>query len=200
MVEPLNKNNSADALPEPVAEEKQRSREVHDLISEACARAGGLIPFSEFMRLALYAPELGYYSGGLHKFGKAGDFITAPEISPLFSRCLARQTADVLVTLSQPDVLEFGAGSGVMAADILLELERLDALPASYLILELAAELRQRQRETIERIAPNLLSRVRWLDSLPESFSGVVVANEVLDAMPVECFRINEGRVESLGR
>ena len=198
MVEPLNKNNSADALPEPVAEEKQRSREVHDLISEACARAGGLIPFSEFMRLALYAPELGYYSGGLHKFGKAGDFITAPEISPLFSRCLARQTADVLVTLSQPDVLEFGAGSGVMAADILLELERLDALPASYLILELAAELRQRQREIIDRIAPNLLSRVRWLDSLPESFSGVVVANEVLDAMPVECFRINEGRVEAL--
>ena len=198
MVEPLNKNNSADRLPEPVAEEKQRSREVHDLISEACARAGGLIPFSEFMRLALYAPELGYYSGGLQKFGEAGDFITAPEISPLFSRCLARQAADVLVTLPQPDVLEFGAGSGVMAADMLLELERLDALPASYLILELAAELRQRQRETIERIAPNLLSRVRWLDSLPESFSGVVVANEVLDAMPVECFRINEGRVESL--
>jgi len=150
------------------------------------------------MRLALYAPELGYYSGGLQKFGETGDFITAPEVSPLFSRCLARQAADVLVTLSQPDVLEFGAGSGVMAADMLLELERLDALPVSYLILELAAELRQRQRETIERIAPNLLSRVRWLDSLPHSFSGVVVANEVLDAMPVECFRINEGRVESL--
>jgi SAM-dependent MidA family methyltransferase len=198
MVEPLNKNNSADRLPEPAAEEKQRSREVHDLISEACARVGGLIPFSEFMRIALYAPELGYYSGGLQKFGEAGDFITAPEISPLFSRCLARQAADVLVTLPQPDVLEFGAGTGVMAADMLHELERLDALPASYLILELAAELRQRQRETIERIAPNLLSRVRWLDSLPESFSGVVVANEVLDAMPVECFRINEGRVESL--
>jgi SAM-dependent MidA family methyltransferase len=194
----LNKNRSADTLPEPVAAEKQRSREVHELISEACARAGGLIPFSEFMRLALYAPELGYYSGGLQKFGEAGDFITAPEISPLFSRCLARQAADVLVTLPQPDVLEFGAGSGVMAAEMLLELELLDALPASYLILELTAELRQRQRETIERIAPRLLSRVRWLDSMPHNFSGVVVANEVLDAMPVECFRINEGHVESL--
>ena len=113
MVEPLNKNRSADALPEPGAEEKKRSREVHELISEACARAGGLIPFSEFMHLALYAPDLGYYSGGLQKFGEAGDFITAPEISPLFSRCLARQASDVLLTLPQPDVLEFGAGSGV---------------------------------------------------------------------------------------
>jgi len=174
------------------------SNRLMDVINVECSKSSNGIPFSEYMRLALYAPELGYYSGGLQKFGETGDFITAPEVSPLFSRCLARQAADVLVTLSQPDVLEFGAGSGVMAADMLLELERLDALPVSYLILELAAELRQRQRETIERIAPNLLSRVRWLDSLPHSFSGVVVANEVLDAMPVECFRINEGRVESL--
>jgi len=174
------------------------SNRLMDVINVECSKSSNGIPFSEYMRLALYAPELGYYSGGMQKFGETGDFITAPEVSPLFSRCLARQAADVLVTLSQPDVLEFGAGSGVMAADMLLELERLDALPVSYLILELAAELRQRQRETIERIAPNLLSRVRWLDSLPHSFSGVVVANEVLDAMPVECFRINEGRVESL--
>ena len=186
------------ALPEPGAAEKQRSRELCDVIAAACARGGGLIPFSEFMRLALYAPGLGYYSGGLQKFGEAGDFTTAPEVSPLFARCLARQAADELVTLEQPVVLEFGAGSGVMAADMLLELERLEALPAQYLILELAAELRQRQRETIERIAPDLLPRVRWLDTLPERFSGVVVANEVLDAMPVECFRIDAGRVEAL--
>jgi SAM-dependent MidA family methyltransferase len=198
MVEPLNKISPADTLPEPGAAERERSRELCALIAETCAQSGGLIAFNEFMRLALYAPGLGYYSGGLQKFGEAGDFITAPEVSPLFARCLARQAVDVLVTQPQPIVLEFGAGSGVMAADMLLELERLDALPTSYLILELAAELRQRQRETIQRIAPRLLPRVRWLDSLPASFSGVIVANEVLDAMPVECFRINEGRVESL--
>lgn len=198
MVEPLSKNTSVNTLPEPGAAEKQRSRELCELIAAACARSGGLIPFSEFMSLALYAPGPGYYSGGLQKFGAGGDFITAPEVSPLFARCLARQAADVLTTLLQPQVLEFGAGSGVMAADMLLELERLEALPDSYLILELSAELSQRQRETIERIAPHLLPRVHWLDSLPDSFSGVVVANEVLDAMPVECFRIHGGRVESL--
>lgn len=152
------------------------------------------------MQQALYAPGLGYYSGGLQKFGAAGDFITAPEVSPLFSQCIAKQASGVLKYFETPKLLEFGAGSGVMAADLLLELERLGALPEQYLIMELSAELKQRQQETISNKAAHFLERVVWLEALPEeSFDGVVVANEVLDAMPVECFRISGSDVEVLG-
>lgn len=151
------------------------------------------------MQLALYAPELGYYSGGLQKFGEGGDFITAPEVSSLFSQCIARQLQQVLNVIEAPDVLEFGAGSGVMAADVLIELERLNALPEHYYIIELSAELRERQKQTITERAAHLLASVQWLDTLPEAaFQGVIVANEVLDAMPVECFRIREGAAEQL--
>ena len=151
------------------------------------------------MQLALYAPGLGYYNSGSRKFGEQGDFITAPEVSSLFSRCVARQLEQVLSVIEKPDVLEFGAGSGVMAADVLIELDRLGALPEHYFIIELSAELRERQQQTIKESAAHLLERVQWLDALPETrFQGVIVANEVLDAMPVECFRIREGTVEQL--
>lgn len=146
--------------------------------------AGGWISFASFMELALYAPGKGYYAGGARKFGAAGDFVTAPELGPLFAQTLATQVAQVLAH-SAPHIIEVGAGSGVLAADLLLELERRDALPASYRILDLSGELRARQQESIGKQAPHLLSRVDWLDRLPTHFDGLVLANELLDAMPI---------------
>ncbi|CAC9452598.1 SAM-dependent methyltransferase, MidA [uncultured Gammaproteobacteria bacterium] len=142
------------------------------------------IGFDEFMNLALYYPTKGYYSGGRQKFGEQGDFITAPETSDLFGFCLARQCAQVLD--GEDDVLEFGAGSGILAAQILFELGRLGKLPKTYYILELSAELQQRQKDTLNKTLPELMDRVVWLNTLPEHFSGVAIANEVLDAMPAK--------------
>ncbi|MDH5389301.1 MAG: SAM-dependent methyltransferase [Gammaproteobacteria bacterium] len=199
MNEPHHMKPAADVLPEPDEAAKVWSQALCMQIEEQCNRNKGVIPFSEFMQMALYAPGFGYYSGGLQKFGAEGDFITAPEVSPMFSQCLAIQAADVLAAMVQPTVLEFGAGSGVMAADILLELEQLECLPEQYLILELSADLKQRQKNTIKDKAAHLLDRVVWVDALPtEKFNGVVLANEVLDAMPIEGFRISGDEVLSL--
>ncbi|MEF3193384.1 MAG: SAM-dependent methyltransferase [Halothiobacillaceae bacterium] len=148
------------------------------------------------MREALYAPGLGYYAAGLPKFGAAGDFVTAPEVSPLFGRTLARQVAEVLERLGAGDVLEFGAGSGRLAVELLLELERLGRLPARYRILDVSASLRAVQRERILACAPHLLERVEWIGAWPEDFIGVIVGNEVLDALPVRILEIGgEGPV-----
>jgi SAM-dependent MidA family methyltransferase len=136
------------------------------------------------MELALYAPGLGYYTAGAHKFGEAGDFITAPELSPLFGRTLARQAAEIMAS-SAPHILELGAGSGRLATDMLAELESLGSLPDSYAILEVSADLRARQQALLRERLPHLMARVHWLDELPERFSGAVIANEVLDALPV---------------
>jgi SAM-dependent MidA family methyltransferase len=177
-------------LPAPSAEQAACSEQLAGLVREAIDAAGGAIPFSQFMELCLYTPGLGYYSGGQRKFGTGGDFVTAPEISPLFGRCLARPCEDVLETLGGGDILEFGAGSGQLAADLLGELQDKDCLPERYLILERSAELRQRQQQTLHRQLPQLGERVSWIDTLPEpGFRGVVLANEVLDAMAVERFR-----------
>ncbi|PIZ04326.1 MAG: SAM-dependent methyltransferase [Gammaproteobacteria bacterium CG_4_10_14_0_8_um_filter_38_16] len=158
----------------------------------------GKITFARYMALALYAPQLGYYRNGLKKFGKGGDFVTAPEISPLFSYCIANQCAQVLEETGG-DIIEFGAGTGVMAADILLALEKKKQLPDHYYILELSAALQSQQRETIQEKAPSCLDRVVWLSKLPEKdFQGVVLANEVLDAMPVNLFTVNQG-IKSCG-
>jgi SAM-dependent MidA family methyltransferase len=168
-------------------------------ICETIATAGGHIGFDRFMELALYAPGLGYYSSGHHKFGEGGDFVTAPELSTLFSRCLARQCAEVLAAIPAGDILEFGAGSGIMAATILRELAALNCLPRRYAILELSSELRARQQQTIAQHAPELLARVEWLDALPEpGFCGVILANEVLDAMPVQRFCIRHDEPHEL--
>jgi len=173
-------------------------------IKTACDQADGWIRFSEFMNIALYQPGLGYYSGGLQKFGEKGDFITAPEVSPLFGQCLAGQIAEVFQNMRATSdeklfVIEFGAGSGVLAVDILLRLEQLNELPEKYLILELSAELQGRQKKTIEKKAAHLCERVQWLQQLPDDIpNAVVIANEVLDAMPVECFRINAKKTETL--
>jgi SAM-dependent MidA family methyltransferase len=203
MVEPLIKSDNQ-ALAEPDAEAKRRSQLLLRCIKKECDRAGGRIRFSEFMNIVLYQPGLGYYSGGLQKFGDKGDFITAPEVSPLFAQCLAGQVAEVFQNIRKVSdekqfVIEFGAGSGVLAADVLLQLEKLDALPEKYLILELTAELQGRQKETVRQRASHLYDRVHWLGQLPDDVSNaVVIANEVLDAMPVECFRVNGNKTEAL--
>jgi SAM-dependent MidA family methyltransferase len=152
--------------------------------------AGGSIPFARYMELCLYAPGLGYYSAGQRKFGAGGDFVTAPEISPLFGRCLANTCRAVLESLRGGDILEFGAGSGQLAIDLLGELQRSGCLPGRYLILERSAELRQRQHQALQQQLPRLLDRVLWIDALPDAgFRGVMLANEVLDAMAVERFQ-----------
>ena len=175
------------SLPIPNEAALQHSHAVQELIRTEIAAVGGWIPFARYMELALYAPGMGYYSGGAAKFGGTGDFVTAPEISPLFGKTVARQAAQVLDLMGDKsgDILEFGAGTGMLALDMLLELEKLEHLPERYLILEVSAELRQRQRELFEKHAPHLSARIDWLDHLPARFNGLVLANEVLDAMPV---------------
>ncbi len=172
------------SLPQPSAEALVQSARLLELIEAEIVAAGGWIPFSRYMELALYAPGLGYYSGGARKFGPGGDFITAPELTPLFGQALAAQVEQVM-RASAPAVIEVGAGTGLLAADLLLELERRGCVPESYGILEVSGELRARQFDTLAEKAPHLAARVRWLDALPERFAGAVVANEVLDVMPV---------------
>ncbi len=157
---------------------------LEEIIKNTIIQNDAPIGFDEFMDLALYYPALGYYRSGSEKFGEKGDFITAPETSDLFGFCLARQAAQVIN--GNNDILEFGAGSGVLAAQVLFELGRLECLPNKYYILELSAELQQRQRKTITKALPELIDRVVWLNELPKDFSGVVIANEVLDAMPAK--------------
>ena len=151
------------------------------------------------MHEVLYAPGLGYYSAGAVKFGAAGDFVTAPELSPLFSRCVANQCAQVLLATGGDTIVEAGAGSGAMAAEILAMLTTLDVLPARYQIVEPSADLRERQRRTIEARAPAALALVEWSDAPPESVAGLVVGNEVLDALPCERFAVTDNGVDQLG-
>ncbi len=187
-------------LPEPSEIEKQHSEKLAGVIAQRITDSNGWISFEEYMQLALYAPGLGYYSAGQQKFGEQGDFITSPEVSPLFARSLARPVAALIGKIDNCHLIEFGAGSGKLAADLLLSLQDLKQLPASYLIIELSAELQQRQRETLQHMAPDLLQYVQWLDELPSSeINAVVVANEVIDAMPVQRFCACEGGLEELG-
>jgi len=174
----------AATLPTPSPEAAQHSSRLVEFIQQDIAAQGGWISFARYMELALYAPGLGYYTAGAHKFGAAGDFVTAPELSPLFGRTVARQVAEILAH-SSPHILELGAGSGKLATDMLAELEQLGSLPDSYAILEVSADLRARQQALMRERLPHLLNRVHWLDALPERFSGAIVANEVLDALPV---------------
>ncbi len=148
----------------------------------------GALPFDRYMELALYAPGIGYYSGGAPKFGAGGDFVTAPELTPLFGGCVARYCATAL--RPGDELIEFGAGSGRLAVDLLRALDELGVTEIRYTIIELSAELRARQRDTLRREAQDLLPRVSWRDAPPRHHDGVIVANEVLDAMPVSRFRI----------
>ena len=184
--------NYPKSLPEPSSDALAHSQKLVGKIRNEIDANSGSISFRRYMEMALYEPALGYYVSGLHKIGSQGDFVTAPEISPLFSLCLAEQCKEILSTLKddtpEVDILELGAGSGAMAATILKELERQNSLPESYYILDLSPDLKQRQKETIDKHVPHLLERVKWISKLPENFIGVILGNEVLDAMPVDIF------------
>ncbi len=175
-------------LPPLSPDEQHHSSAVEQRLREEITSAGGWLSFERFMELALYAPGLGYYSAGSSKLGASGDFVTAPEVSDLFSRCVARQCAEVLSVVGG-GILELGAGTGRMAADVLLALEALGVLPDRYAILEVSADLAERQRALLDRLPAHLRERVVWLDRLPERpLHGVVLANEVLDALPCQRF------------
>ncbi len=188
-----------DPLPQPDAVAQAHSQALSATIMEAIEQAGGWISFADYMNRALYTPGLGYYSGGARKFGGAGDFVTAPEMTPLFGQTLARTVAPILAA-SAPIVTEAGAGTGKLAGDLLLALETLGQLPERYDILELSAELAERQRAHLEATVPHLMDRIHWLRQLPESFAGVLVGNEVLDAMPVELVRWQRGATPEVVR
>ena len=187
-------------MPALSAEEEAHSRAITALIRDRVRAAGGWMPFEQFMELALYAPGLGYYSAGSVKLGPGGDFVTAPEVSDLFSRCVARQCAQVLARQTGGEILELGAGTGRMAAVILQSLAASGRLPARYAILEVSADLAERQRERLGTLPREIRERVVWLDRLPERpISGVILANEVLDALPCRRFTLQGGAAREVG-
>jgi SAM-dependent MidA family methyltransferase len=180
--------------------EAAHSAAVREHIVRRIRANGDCIDFETFMELALYAPGLGYYSAGSTKIGAAGDFTTAPEVSELFGRCVARQCAQILNHTPGGSILEVGAGTGSMAATVLRELAARDALPSHYDILEVSADLAERQRQRLRTLPDPLRSRLRWLQQLPSSpLRGVILANEVLDALPCQRFVMREAAVEALG-
>lgn len=188
------------ALPLPDVEARAVSARLLELLRRRIAAADGCLRFDVFMDAALYEPGLGYYSNGLTPFGAGGDFITAPESGSLFARSLARSLASVLRQLSAGRVLELGAGSGALAVDLLRELHSLEALPERYWILERSAAMRAVQQQRIARQLPHLAARVEWLEAPPQSpFAGVVLGNEVADALPVKRFCWRRGEVQELG-
>jgi SAM-dependent MidA family methyltransferase len=182
------------ALPDPGPAALAHSARVGARIAAEIGARGGWIPFSRYMELALHAPGLGYYAAGANKFGVEGDFVTAPEMTPLFGATLAVQVAELLGE-SGGEVLELGAGTGRLAVDLLRELVRLGEQPSRYAILEPSPELRARQQARVERELGPLAGGVAWVNSLPRSLTGVVVANEVLDAIPCEMLRREQGTV-----
>lgn len=189
-------NQASDSFPEATVEALAHSQQLKQRIEDEITAQGGKITFAEYMNLALYEPGLGYYSAGLKKFGQLGDFITAPEVSPLFSQCLALQCIEIMKQTGQKILLEVGAGSGIMAIDLILELEKKAQLPEQYQILELSAELRDRQQQAVKARLPHLYARFKWLDRLPEKpFSGIIIANELLDAMPVHLLKLEQETV-----
>lgn len=186
-------------LPVPEQDALMQSEKLVSHIKSLIKEQDGMIGFDEYMSAVLYEPGLGYYSAGSRKFGAEGDFVTAPEISSLFSQCLAYQCGQVLNELESGSIMELGAGTGAMARDLLLELEKLGLLPESYYILEVSADLKQRQQELLKETIPHLIERVIWLDSIPEeTFSGLILANEILDALVVKRFKKTGGSFKEL--
>ena len=193
---------TASKLPDPAPEALAHSARLQELLREQIGEAGGSVPFSRFMELALYAPGLGYYSAGASKFGAEGDFITAPELGPVFAACVAEAIAPVLQQIGpQARLLELGGGTGAFAEVALKRLLELDALPDRYCILEPSAQLRERQRERLQqRLTPPVYDLVEWLDRpFGDDWDGVVFANEVIDALPTSRFAIEGGGGEEAG-
>jgi SAM-dependent MidA family methyltransferase len=176
-------------LPAPEPAAVAHSERLHALIAAEIAAAGGWLSFADYMERALHAPGLGYYSAGAIKFGAKGDFVTAPGMGRLFGRTLARQVAQI-VQSGIPDIVELGAGDGRLACDLIAELSALGRAPRRYRILETSADLRERQRERLQHQVPELAACVEWLEALPTQLTAVVVANEVLDAMPVHLIEV----------
>ena len=186
-------------LPALSADEQRHAEAVGERIRAEITAAGGAVSFDRFMDLALYAPGLGYYSAGSVKIGAAGDFVTAPEVSDLFGRCVAAQCAQVLSTTGG-EILEVGAGTGRLAATVLEALAAGGSLPDRYAILDVSADLAERQRVLLHTLPSSLRERVVWLERLPERpFRGVILANEVLDALPLHRFTMRQGRFHELG-
>ncbi|WP_342228163.1 class I SAM-dependent methyltransferase [Rickettsiella endosymbiont of Rhagonycha lignosa] len=187
-------------LPVPTDALQAQSAMLCQLISDEIRHAPlASISFARFMELALYEPNLGYYTAALDKFGKMGDFTTAPEISPLFARCIGRQCQQILASLGQADILEIGAGTGQLAIDLLLFLEQEESLPCTYKILEISRTLRKRQQERLQQHIPHLFSLVEWLDEWPAlPIKGVILANEVVDALPVHQFFWTEESIQEV--
>ncbi|MDH5302045.1 MAG: SAM-dependent methyltransferase [Gammaproteobacteria bacterium] len=181
-------------LPEPSADERAYSQRLAALIDRDIQSHGGRITFARFMQMALYTQDMGYYTGPSEIFGDGGDFVTAPELSSLFGRCVARQAQQVLQQIGGGDMLEFGAGSGKLALDVLTELEKLNCLPQHYYIVDISHRLRDRQRQRLLSAMPYMVDRVHWLDRMPDNFSGFVFGNEVPDAMPVHRVRFYHDR------
>jgi SAM-dependent MidA family methyltransferase len=186
-------------LPAANNEELNRSRELSVLIARRIDERGGLISFADFMDAALYEPALGYYTATNNIFGAEGDFLTAPEISDLFGICIARQCMQVLSEIEAANLLEIGAGSGVLATTILNELAEHNALPDKYFILERSEALRNKQQKEIEKNASQHAHCVQWISQLPKKFTGVIIGNEVLDALPVKIFITSDNKFFELG-
>ena len=182
-------------LPHPSATALKRSKALTEYIRQVMNNHSGLLSFDHFMAFALYHPEFGYYNAPEFTLGKNGDFTTAPEISPLFAKCLARQCAQILPLLPVKNVLEIGAGLGTLACGLLQALAQTDCLPEHYYIVETSLNLRAKQRAFLQTQLPDLFARVRWLDAIPAEFIGVIIANEVADALPVHCFQIENETV-----
>ena len=197
MQTPLPRNQT-NRLPEPSGDALLHTTDCAAMLREEIAKANGWLTFARFMELALYAPGLGYYAAGARKFGVDGDFVTAPEISSLFGQCLARSIAGVLRETGG-SVLELGPGSGKLATDILLALDELHALPEKYCLLEVSADLRERQQQAVATLPAHLAERAVWLNELPQGFAGVVIANEVLDVIPVHLVTFSSGSVFERG-
>ena len=183
------------ALPKPSADQWDASKQLTHLIEQKISEENGFLSFDQYMQLALYAPHLGYYSGQSTKFGAAGDFITAPLISPLFAACIANQCRQWFTVLPR-QITEFGAGDGTLAAQLL---GQLGAQIDQYTIIELSPQLRLRQQEILMVNCPEFFAKVQWLDQLPDAFNGVLLGNELLDAMPVQLFRLEPSGVMELG-
>ena len=177
-----------EALPPPSPEAAAHSQRLAGHIAQVVAAEGDWIPFSRYMELALYAPGLGYYAAGARKFGAEGDFVTAPEISPVFAQCLARQAIQVIGAVGG-ELLELGPGSGALAAELYAEMKALGKPPARYRLLEVSPDLRERQRERLARRFPDDVARFEWIDTLPDALRGIVIANEVLDVVPFSIVR-----------
>jgi SAM-dependent MidA family methyltransferase len=191
--------NASSLPPAPDAAGREHSARVVAAIARAIDNAGGFLPFDRYLQMALYAPGLGYYVAGARKFGAGGDFVTAPELTPLFGAALAAQVAAILAATPGREVVELGAGSGRLAADLLIALAARGTPAARYRIVEVSAELEERQRATIGARAPAELARVEWSEGLPDMIDGAVIMNEVLDAIPAHVIARRNGGWQERG-